>query len=253
MSEPQQNGRNYPWRALLVPAIATVLAALIGAVALLLADDPALSPTPSSSAFALPPGTTRTSLSPTTASGPPGSIRRRAGLTLRLGVHADLDSMEPDWNQSRAGYKGNIYFDTGREAGRQPRIQPGLRGPGAVHHRGTARAQSAGNGSHVYCQATGESGSANPDREAGDRLSAMRENRRAAVGVPHGRGPSGPRAHQICRGGLGPVVPIAQEFCRASWSNACALCANSQLHNVALLPLPGRECEHWTGTSHQPS
>jgi hypothetical protein len=38
--------------------------------------------------------------------------------------------MELDWNQSRAGYKGDIYFDTGREAGRPPRIQPGLRGPG---------------------------------------------------------------------------------------------------------------------------
>jgi hypothetical protein len=130
MSEPQQNERNHRWGPYLISAVAAILVALIGAVVTLLTDDPGPSPTPTSSAFALPSGTTTTSLPPTTSTGRPGSIRRRAGLTLRIGVHADLDSMEPDWNQSRAGYKGDIYLDTGREAGRPPRIQPGLRGPG---------------------------------------------------------------------------------------------------------------------------
>jgi hypothetical protein len=130
MSEPQQNEQNPPWRTLLVPAIVAVLVALIAALATLLKHDPAPSPTPSTSAFSLPPGTTTTSLPPTSSTGPRGSIRRDADLTLRLGQHADLDSIEPDWNQSRAGYKGDIYFDTGREAGRAPRIQPGLSGPG---------------------------------------------------------------------------------------------------------------------------
>jgi hypothetical protein len=56
------------------------------------------------------------------------AVRRHAELILGVGLHADLDSKDANWDQGISGYEGDIYFDTGRKAHRTPRIQGGLIG-----------------------------------------------------------------------------------------------------------------------------
>jgi hypothetical protein len=58
------------------------------------------------------------------------AVRRNAELLLGVGLHADLDSRDVNWDQGIDGYEGDIYFDTGRSAQppRKPRIQGGLIG-----------------------------------------------------------------------------------------------------------------------------
>jgi hypothetical protein len=58
------------------------------------------------------------------------AVRRHAELSLGLGLHADLDSKDANWEQGIHGLEGDIYFDTGRSVRppRAPRIQGGLIG-----------------------------------------------------------------------------------------------------------------------------
>jgi uncharacterized membrane protein YphA (DoxX/SURF4 family) len=58
------------------------------------------------------------------------AVRRHAELILGLGLHADLDSKDGNWEQGIHGLEGDIYYDTGRSARppRAPRIQGGLIG-----------------------------------------------------------------------------------------------------------------------------
>jgi hypothetical protein len=59
------------------------------------------------------------------------AVRRHAELILGVGLHADLDSKDGNWDQGVDGYEGDLYFDTGRSVrpARPPRIQGGLIGP----------------------------------------------------------------------------------------------------------------------------